>query len=138
MRRRDALSDATLVEECAVDPLMARRRVERAEGGAADVLRAAVIGLERFLPSTTWVQYLGTGYEGLCAPVDSDASVDPTLIGTAEQITDELCRLSRAGLDGIVISWVNYGEELRQWIAEVMPLLVQAGLRVDDAGNLLR
>jgi len=51
------------------------------------------------------------------------------LIGTAEQITDELCGLSRAGLDGIVLSWVNYRDELLQWNAEVMPLLVQAGLR---------
>ena len=27
------------------------------------------------------------------------------LVGTAEQIVDELGRLSRAGLDGIVLSW---------------------------------
>jgi dimethylsulfone monooxygenase len=51
------------------------------------------------------------------------------LIGTPEQITDELVKLSQAGLDGLVISWVNYAEELRQWNQEVMPLLVQAGLR---------
>lgn len=52
------------------------------------------------------------------------------LVGTAERITDELLQLSRAGIDGIVISWVNYQDELRQWIEEVAPLLVQAGLRV--------
>lgn len=51
------------------------------------------------------------------------------LVGTAEQIVDELGRLSRAGLDGIVLSWVNYGDEMRQWMAEVMPLIEQAGLR---------
>jgi FMNH2-dependent dimethyl sulfone monooxygenase len=53
------------------------------------------------------------------------------LIGTAEQITDTLCQLSSTGIDGIVISWVNYQDELRQWIAEVMPLLRQAGLRTE-------
>ncbi|HEY8695341.1 MAG TPA: LLM class flavin-dependent oxidoreductase [Chloroflexota bacterium] len=51
------------------------------------------------------------------------------LIGTPEQITDTLSQLSRTGIDGIVISWVNYQDELRHWISEVMPLLVQAGLR---------
>lgn len=54
------------------------------------------------------------------------------LIGTAERIADQLGELSRAGIDGIVVSWVNYGDELRQWIDEVMPLLVQAGLRMEE------
>jgi alkanesulfonate monooxygenase SsuD/methylene tetrahydromethanopterin reductase-like flavin-dependent oxidoreductase (luciferase family) len=51
------------------------------------------------------------------------------LIGTPEQVAEELIRLSRAGMDGIVISWVNYQEELRQFVDQVMPLLVQAGVR---------
>jgi len=51
------------------------------------------------------------------------------LVGTAEQIVDELCRLSAAGLDGIVLSWVNYHDEMRQWITEIMPLIEAAGLR---------
>jgi dimethylsulfone monooxygenase len=54
------------------------------------------------------------------------------LIGTPEQITDTFGWLSRTGIDGVVISWVNYQDELRQFIAEVMPLLVQAGLRAAD------
>jgi dimethylsulfone monooxygenase len=51
------------------------------------------------------------------------------LVGTAEQIVDEMNALSRTGIDGIVLSWVNYQEEMRQFIAEVMPLAEQAGLR---------
>lgn len=51
------------------------------------------------------------------------------LVGTADQIVDELGRLSGVGLDGIVLSWVNYHDEMRQWITEVMPLIEQAGLR---------
>jgi FMNH2-dependent dimethyl sulfone monooxygenase len=51
------------------------------------------------------------------------------LVGTPAQIVDELIALSRTGLDGIVLSWVNYHEEMRQFIAEVMPLIEQAGLR---------
>jgi alkanesulfonate monooxygenase SsuD/methylene tetrahydromethanopterin reductase-like flavin-dependent oxidoreductase (luciferase family) len=51
------------------------------------------------------------------------------LVGTAEQIVEEVDALTRAGLDGVVLSWVNYQDEMRQWIAEVMPLVEQAGLR---------
>ena len=29
------------------------------------------------------------------------------------------------GLDGIVLSWVNYHDEMRQWVSEVMPLIEQ-------------
>ena len=51
------------------------------------------------------------------------------LVGTAEQITSELKRLSSLGIDGCLLNWVNYEAELRQWNEEVMPLLEQAGLR---------
>lgn len=51
------------------------------------------------------------------------------LVGTAEQIVDELGALARVGFDGWVLSWVNYQAELQQWIDEIMPLLEQAGLR---------
>jgi len=51
------------------------------------------------------------------------------LIGTPEQIVDQLTALTSTGLDGIVLSWVNYHDEMRQWIKEVMPLIEQADLR---------
>ena len=51
------------------------------------------------------------------------------LVGTAEQIVDELGKLADIGVDGCLISWVDYKNELRQWNAEVLPLMVQAGLR---------
>ena len=51
------------------------------------------------------------------------------LVGTPEQIVDKLLMLSKAGIDGTVLSWVNYLEELPQWNAEVLPLMEQAGLR---------
>jgi FMNH2-dependent dimethyl sulfone monooxygenase len=51
------------------------------------------------------------------------------LVGTAEQIVDELATLTAIGYDGVVLSWVNYHDEMRQWITEVMPLIEQAGLR---------
>jgi len=51
------------------------------------------------------------------------------LIGTAEQIVDELGKLADIGVDGCLISWVDYKNELIQWNADVLPLMVQAGLR---------
>jgi dimethylsulfone monooxygenase len=51
------------------------------------------------------------------------------LVGTAGQIADELCKLADIGVDGCLISWVDYKNELEQWNAEVLPLLEQSGLR---------
>jgi alkanesulfonate monooxygenase SsuD/methylene tetrahydromethanopterin reductase-like flavin-dependent oxidoreductase (luciferase family) len=51
------------------------------------------------------------------------------LIGTPPQIVDQLTAPAKTGLDGIVLSWVNYHDEMRQWIDEVMPLIEQASLR---------
>ncbi len=50
-------------------------------------------------------------------------------VGTAEQIADEMVKLADIGVDGCLLSWVDYKGELKQWNDEVMPLLEQAGLR---------
>jgi dimethylsulfone monooxygenase len=51
------------------------------------------------------------------------------LIGTPEQVTDQLLKLSGTGIDGTLISMVDYNQELPYWNERVMPLLEQAGLR---------
>ena len=51
------------------------------------------------------------------------------LVGRPETIVAEIDKLVKIGVDGCLISWVRYKEELRQWIDEVMPLMVQAGQR---------
>jgi len=51
------------------------------------------------------------------------------LVGTPEQIVDGIRRLSAMGVDGMLISWVDYLAECRQWIDEVLPLMEQADLR---------
>lgn len=51
------------------------------------------------------------------------------LVGTPEQIVDELDKLTAMGVDGMLMSWVDYKTECRQWIDEVMPLMEQAGQR---------
>jgi len=51
------------------------------------------------------------------------------LVGTAEQVTNKLLELSRTGVDGTLISLVDYNAELPYWNEKVMPMLEQAGLR---------
>src|SRR5215207_5184189 len=51
------------------------------------------------------------------------------LVGTPAQIVDELQQFSRTGFDGCVLSWVDYAAGLRQWEAEILPLMEQARLR---------
>jgi alkanesulfonate monooxygenase SsuD/methylene tetrahydromethanopterin reductase-like flavin-dependent oxidoreductase (luciferase family) len=42
---------------------------------------------------------------------------------------EQIERLSCMGVDGLLISWVDYLGECRQWIDEVLPLMEQAGQR---------
>lgn len=51
------------------------------------------------------------------------------LVGTPEQVTDKLIELSSTGIDGTLLTMVDYNAELPYWNEKVMPLLEQAGLR---------
>ena len=51
------------------------------------------------------------------------------LVGTPEQIVDEIDKLIAIGIDGVLMSWVDYKTELRQWIDRVLPLMEQNGQR---------
>ena len=51
------------------------------------------------------------------------------LVGTPRQIVDEMIRMHEAGFAGTTVSFVNFKHELPYFIAEVLPLLVEAGLR---------
>jgi alkanesulfonate monooxygenase SsuD/methylene tetrahydromethanopterin reductase-like flavin-dependent oxidoreductase (luciferase family) len=51
------------------------------------------------------------------------------LVGTPAQIVDELVELKRSGADGVALSWVDYETGIAQFNEQVLPLLVEAGLR---------
>lgn len=51
------------------------------------------------------------------------------VVGTPEQVTEELGRLNEAGMEGMIMGLIDYNEEMKYFDAEVMPLLKQAGLR---------
>ena len=51
------------------------------------------------------------------------------LVGTPAQIVEQMERLSAMGVDGILLSFVDYLAEGKAWIETVMPLMVEAGQR---------
>jgi alkanesulfonate monooxygenase SsuD/methylene tetrahydromethanopterin reductase-like flavin-dependent oxidoreductase (luciferase family) len=51
------------------------------------------------------------------------------LVGTKEQVVDGLATMSRMGLDGVVVSWPRYIEDMRNFQRVTLPLIKQAGLR---------
>jgi alkanesulfonate monooxygenase SsuD/methylene tetrahydromethanopterin reductase-like flavin-dependent oxidoreductase (luciferase family) len=51
------------------------------------------------------------------------------IVGTPEQVVRELQAISDAGIDGVVLGFLDYYAELQYFDKRVMPLLKQAGLR---------
>lgn len=51
------------------------------------------------------------------------------LVGTPAKIVDDMVRLRAMGVDGILLSWLDYLGEAQQWVDEVLPLMEAAGLR---------
>ena len=50
-------------------------------------------------------------------------------VGTPERVADELESISKAGVRGIALSFVNYLDELPYFCTEVLPRLVRLGAR---------
>ena len=51
------------------------------------------------------------------------------LIGDAQKVAEELQAISRAGIDGVIMTWVDYIDGVKRFAEQVLPLLEQAGLR---------
>lgn len=51
------------------------------------------------------------------------------MVGTPEQVTEELLKLSQIGIEGMILCWLDYNEEITYFGEKVLPLLQQAGLR---------
>ncbi len=87
----------------AVDAILAKRKVT-----------ASAVGAEEFARQRA---HQANGMGGL------------PLTGDPDKVAADLAALSRAGLGGIGISFVNYLEELPYFCAEVLPRLERMGLR---------
>ena len=51
------------------------------------------------------------------------------VVGTPEQVVDSLVAMAKAGYDGTSVSFFDFEPGLEQFTREIVPLLVQAGLR---------
>jgi len=51
------------------------------------------------------------------------------VIGTAQSIAEQLEAISSVGIDGVIMTWVDYVDGVRRIVRDVLPLLEQAGLR---------
>jgi alkanesulfonate monooxygenase SsuD/methylene tetrahydromethanopterin reductase-like flavin-dependent oxidoreductase (luciferase family) len=53
------------------------------------------------------------------------------LIGTPEQVVDQLLELHKLGMSGIALGWVDYVDGFAEFNERVVPLMIEAGLRQD-------
>src|SRR5207247_5910556 len=51
------------------------------------------------------------------------------VIGSTETIVDRLEMLSKAGIDGVLVTWLDYAAGLRHFLEEILPMLDGQGLR---------
>ncbi len=52
------------------------------------------------------------------------------LVGTPEQVVEMMLQLADLGIEGFILSWLDYYEELKYFGERVLPLMKQAGLRI--------
>jgi len=52
------------------------------------------------------------------------------LVGTPEQVVAQMLELRDLGIEGFILSWLDYYEELKYFGERVLPLMKQAGLRL--------
>lgn len=51
------------------------------------------------------------------------------LVGDAPKIASELAGMSRAGIDGVIMTWLDYIDGVERFARDVLPVLEHAGLR---------
>jgi alkanesulfonate monooxygenase SsuD/methylene tetrahydromethanopterin reductase-like flavin-dependent oxidoreductase (luciferase family) len=106
------------------------------EQDAKDYLRSYAVDKGDDLAVDSWMRHLGQNTESIPNEIRESfrlhfkAGVGAfPLVGTAEQIAERLNGLSAIGLDGVLLSWLDYSAGLELWNKDVAPMLVQLGLR---------
>jgi len=57
------------------------------------------------------------------------------VVGTPEQVADELTAISETGISGMLLNFLNYYEELEEFGETVLPLLEAEGVRTERRGE---
>jgi alkanesulfonate monooxygenase SsuD/methylene tetrahydromethanopterin reductase-like flavin-dependent oxidoreductase (luciferase family) len=55
------------------------------------------------------------------------------LIGTPERVVEQMAELADMGINGLALQFLDYGADLDQFVEQLLPEMVKAGLRVDPA-----
>ncbi len=76
---------------------------------------------------------LGDGWNAMAANMIAGYGAIP-LVGTVQDVIDGMQAFSDAGLDGITMSWVDYPAGVSHFHRDLLPALVEAGLREAPAG----
>lgn len=106
--------------ECEAAEYHRHYAIEHADHAAVDRLLALSASHTRTIPPEILAQMrtrLAGGHGGL------------PLIGTPDSVASQMVALAEAGLDGVALSFVDYLAELPPFLDQVMPRLVDAGIR---------
>ena len=95
--------------------------IENADWGAIDGMLANKSITPRTIPPAE--------YEQKRRYFASHAIGGYPFVGTPDHVADELATISKAGIRGIGLSFVNYLDELPYFCSEVLPRLARLGVR---------
>ncbi len=95
--------------------------IESADWGAID----GMLAIKNITPQTVTAEEYAAKRRYFAA----NAIGGYPFVGTPDRVADELESISRAGVRGIAVSFVNYLDELPYFCAEVLPRLVRLGAR---------
>lgn len=95
--------------------------VENEDGPSVDAWSAGVGSQTKILPSPEAVRAFRQRFAA--------GAGGSALVGTATDIAARLEVLSDAGLDGVLLTWVDFVDGLHRFIGAVLPQLVARGLR---------
>ncbi len=95
--------------------------IESSDWGAVD----GMLALKNISPKTLPL----AEYEAKRRYFAANAIGGYPFVGTPDHVAEELANISRAGMRGVAVSFVNYLDELPYFRDEVLPRLVQLGVR---------
>ena len=95
--------------------------IESSDWGAVD----GMLALKNISPKTLPL----AEYEAKRRYFAANAIGGYPFVGTPDHVAEEMANISRAGMRGVAVSFVNYLDELPYFRDEVLPRLVQLGVR---------
>jgi alkanesulfonate monooxygenase SsuD/methylene tetrahydromethanopterin reductase-like flavin-dependent oxidoreductase (luciferase family) len=96
--------------------------IENADWGAVE----SMLALKNITPQTVSAEEFAAKRKYFAA----NAIGGYPFVGTPDRVAEELANISRAGMAGIAVSFVNYLNEMPYFCDEVLPRLVRLGVRV--------